>query len=377
MHICHVAHNYFPGIGLAAMYEFCMEEAKRGITVTAIVLDNHIDTIEIGYHNSVKLIKIPSKTISARSLKKIKFIISASKILRNLNCDIVHVYSNIGLGLLPILVGRKKDKKWLYDIRSGPVHSGFLGKLGIYLLRIESLFFDKVVVGSLGTKEMIFGGNEKKMPVFDVGVNINRFQKYSNNSLRKNYNLQNDQIILIFTGTLHKTRKLNILIQSIAEVNRILENKVVLFILGDGPDKENLIQLTEKIGLSKIVIFTGAVQFTKIPEYLSAANIGIAFIPNTPEYGPQPALKTAEMLACGLPVIATNTVGNCLFVKNGYNGEVCADDEQSIAKAIVKLINNPEKRYTYQLVSRISIEKYSYSTIVQNKVIPTYNSLLS
>ena len=110
MHICHVAHNYFPGIGLAAMYEFCLEEAKRGITVTAIVLDNHIDKVEIGYHNNIKLIKIPSTSISARSLKKTRFILSASKILRNLDCDIVHVYSNVGLGLLPVFVGRKKRR---------------------------------------------------------------------------------------------------------------------------------------------------------------------------------------------------------------------------------------------------------------------------
>ena len=142
---------------------------------------------------------------------------------------------------------------------------------------------------------------------------------------------------LIYTGTLHKTRRLNILIQSMAEVNRIMKNKVVLFMVGEGPDRENLIQLTEKMSLSDIVVFTGAVPFTIIPEYLSTADIGIAFVPNTPEYGPQPALKTAEMLACSLPVIATNTAGNCLFVKNGFNGAVCDGDEQSIAKAIVRI----------------------------------------
>lgn len=374
MHICHIAHNYFPGIGLAAMYEFCLQEVKLGYKVTAIVLDKSITNIEEDEIEGVFLYKIPSDTISAQSLKKFSFILKSVKILRKLNCDIVHVYSNIGFGLLPFLVG-SNNKKWIYDIRSGPVHPGLLGRVGIVLLRVEALFFDKVTAGSIGTKNLVFGKNEKSIPIFSVGVNLDRFKKSVNLSIRQKYNIKSNQIILIFTGTLHKTRKLSVIIQTMRKIKDHFDKKIVLLLVGDGPDRENLINLSKILCVEEIVIFTGAIPYSLIPEYLSIADIGLAYVPNTREYGPQPGLKTAEMLACGLPVVSTDTEGNRLFVKSGYNGEVSKDEAGALAKTVIDLVYDTKKCEKYKLTSRLSVEEFAYENIVKNIIIPTYNSM--
>ena len=377
MKVVHVAHNYFPGIGLAAMYEFCLQEAKLGLNVQAIVLGRHKEGILEEDYDGVHLYKIPSVDISARSLKKLEFIRETANILKKLDCDIVHVYSNLGLGILPILVGRSK-KKWLYDIRSGPVHPGISRLIGLVGLRVESQLFDLCTASSMGTRDMVFPQNEKRVPVFSMGVNMERFQPMDGREIRKRYHIKPDQILIIFTGTLHPTRKLDQMIRAMLPVRDNSRDNVILMILGDGPDRERLQQLVHTLKLDNNIIMTGSVDFNQVPQYLCAADIGLAYVPNTAEYGPQPALKVAEMLACGLPVAASDTPGNRLLIKDQENGLIFHENDQNFLLKIVDLFFCDRALFEqFTKSARKSIADYDYKIIIKDVILPTYSSLLS
>jgi glycosyltransferase involved in cell wall biosynthesis len=110
---------------------------------------------------------------------------------------------------------------------------------------------------------------------------------------------------------------------------------------------------------------------------LNAADIGISYVPKTPQYDPQPPLKTVEFLACGLPTIATDTVGNRVFIRNEYNGLLIDDTVESLSNAIVKLVTDTSLRTKFASVSRQSVRKYDWQNIVEKKLIPIYRWIIS
>jgi glycosyltransferase involved in cell wall biosynthesis len=59
-------------------------------------------------------------------------------------------------------------------------------------------------------------------------------------------------------------------------------------------------------------------------------DLGVAFVPDEGMYRPQVPLKAVEMLACGLPVIATDTNGNREIIQDSENGYIIKDDAKSV-----------------------------------------------
>ena len=114
----------------------------------------------------------------------------------------------------------------------------------------------------------------------------------------------------------------------------------------------------------------------QVPEALSSVDVGMAYIPNTAKLGPQPGLKTVGMLACGLPVIATDTNGNRLFIQDRFNGMLVPDNSESLEQAINTLLEDSSLRQEFSSNAHDSIREYDFRRIVDEIVIPTYNNYL-
>lgn len=123
------------------------------------------------------------------------------------------------------------------------------------------------------------------------------------------------------------------------ESAKILKNSGVDFIwyfVGDGSEKDKLLNLTEKYKLSDNIIFTG-MQKNPYP-YMDACDIYIQ-----PSYEEAMPVTIIEAHRLGKPVITTATVGGCKLVENDVNGIVCDINPESIAESITNLINDKEK----------------------------------
>lgn len=135
---------------------------------------------------------------------------------------------------------------------------------------------------------------------------------------------------------------------------RILKNNgidFVWFFVGDGPEKEKLLNLAEKYNLSDNIIFTG-MQKNPYP-YIDACNIYVQ-----PSYEEAMPVTVIEAHRLSKPVITTATVGGCKLVENDINGIVCEINSKSIAESIANLIDNNEK-YN-RLISNLESADYSH-----------------
>lgn len=131
------------------------------------------------------------------------------------------------------------------------------------------------------------------------------------------------------------------------------ENKTdfVWYFVGDGSEKDKLVNLAERYNLSNNVIFTG-MQKNPYP-YMAACDIYIQ-----PSYEEAWGLTIAEAHKLGKPVITTATVGGCKLVENDKNGLICEIKPESVAENITNLIND-KKLYT-DIIYNLESTDYSH-----------------
>ena len=104
----------------------------------------------------------------------------------------------------------------------------------------------------------------------------------------------NNQINLIYSGRLIKSKKVDILINALNIIIKKLNN-FFLHVVGDGEEKNNLFSLVKKLGLNNNIKFHGSVYDKKLNNILSKIDIGI--IPTSV------GLSIIQYFAKGIPCI--------------------------------------------------------------------------
>ncbi|MGN1167808.1 MAG: glycosyltransferase [Lachnospiraceae bacterium] len=145
-----------------------------------------------------------------------------------------------------------------------------------------------------------------------------------------------DVPIIISVGRLAKEKGFDTLIKAFAKVNTKLDCRLVL--VGDGEEKENLINLAKKLQVHEKIWMAG---YDKNPyKYVKKASVFVLSsrfegLPNT----------LIEALAVGAPCVATDCrSGPKEILLDGEGGIlVKTDDNLEMADAILRVLQNPEQ----------------------------------
>ena len=127
---------------------------------------------------------------------------------------------------------------------------------------------------------------------------------------------------------------LNYLLKAVAAISK--KRKIRLIVIGSPKKKSGIAKLIKELEISSLVTFTGRIDNRKfVKEYAKAA---LAVVPSVYEgFG----LPVGEAMACGVPVITTS--GGALPEVVGNAGIVVPPaDSEELAKAIIKLFDNPD-----------------------------------
>ncbi len=142
-------------------------------------------------------------------------------------------------------------------------------------------------------------------------------------------------------------------IQYLIEALQEFDNELV--IVGNGNLMDELKNLAKELGVNKRVKFTGEVEHEKIVEYYHDADIFVL-----PSLNEGMSNTILEAMACGLPIITTDTGGTRLLVKdNGFL--VPMKNSNAIADAIKKYDNKLLKMHGKR--SREIVEKMGWNKI--------------
>ena len=192
-------------------------------------------------------------------------------------------------------------------------------------------------------------------------INYNNFYREK----KQNFN----SIKLINIGTF-VTKKNQILALEI--VKNILHkgSNVELTFLGDGPEKNKLIEYSIKLGIQNKIHFAGIVK--NVNEYLWNSNIYL----HTAIYEPF-GLVLIEAMAAGLPVISLDGKGNRDFINHKENGYIFKkQDPEIFADIIIKLFENKKLCQKISKNGQKTAESYDIKNYVK-KLLSLYSDSIS
>jgi glycosyltransferase involved in cell wall biosynthesis len=140
---------------------------------------------------------------------------------------------------------------------------------------------------------------------------------------------------LAFVGRLIPEKGLHVLLRALRKLN-LAGQRRTLTVVGDGPQRPELVRLTTDYGLVAQVKFVGACQPSEVATILNANNILVV-----PSVWQEPfGIVALEGLACGCVVVATERGG--LPEATGKCGvTVPNDDSDALAQAVAGLLRNP------------------------------------
>jgi len=190
--------------------------------------------------------------------------------------------------------------------------------------------------------------NEKKVFLIRNGINTDIFKPdlKKRQEIRNRYNFTDKTKIFISVSRLHRQKGVYLSLKAFAEYHRQKQDSFY-FIIGDGEEKANLMNLAKKLQIEKKVTFLGSMRREEIVDYLNASDI---FLFNTLRNEGLP-LNVLESLAVGLRVIISSHINEVINI----NADVIKGANPKKISEIVKKINE-FSRYEREYVSYLPEE---------------------
>jgi glycosyltransferase involved in cell wall biosynthesis len=157
----------------------------------------------------------------------------------------------------------------------------------------------------------------------------------------------------VYAGRLAPEKNLPFLLKAFAGVYQAFPDSR-LFLLGSGPERENLERLTKNLGVEKAVCFAGMVPYEKIPGYLAMCD---AFV--TASVSEVHPLSVIEAMAVGLPVLGIRSPGIEDTVEDGVTGYLTSEDLAAFTANMVRLvIGTGQRKHMGQAAHKV-VDGYS------------------
>jgi glycosyltransferase involved in cell wall biosynthesis len=260
-------------------------------------------------------------------------------------------------------VGAGSEGTWLHRT---------LGAIAGFLYRRA----DRIVVVSPAFKDHLmryWSVPAAKISIVENGVETDLFRlDPAASEVRKQLKVEN-RFLICYIGTMGNAHGLETLIAAAEELKTALPNAMFLLI-GEGAEKERIVQLAAARGLTNVQFF-GQQPRETIPAYVSAADLCLVMLKKTELFKTVIPTKLLEYMACERPVIvAVDGQARQIVEEAGAGVFVEPENSQALAKAILDLAETREHRRQMgasgrqYIVNRFSREKTArdYITVLES-----------
>lgn len=177
------------------------------------------------------------------------------------------------------------------------------------------------------------------MDIIPTGLNLEKFEHpllgERKEALSQRYGLVKDRLTLIFIGRLGKEKNLLEILQNLsAETNTPFQ----FLIVGDGPDKNEIISEVKENGLTQRTIFTGMIAQNEIADFYRLGDIFVSASQSETQ-----GLTFIEALSAGLPLLCKKDNALEHVLLQGQNGYAFSNQEE-FSRYFHLLADNKERR---------------------------------
>lgn len=196
--------------------------------------------------------------------------------------------------------------------------------------------------------------------IIPTGIDLPKFQISMNDedieALRDSLQIPSDHKMLVSVSRVCKEKNIDELLSFFAKCKDI---KAIFVIVGDGPHKQALEELTDKLGMREMVRFTGMVSPSEVAKYYITADLFLS-ASNSETQG----LTYIEALAAGTPILCKKD--DCLKEiisqsENGYTYQT----EQEFCTVLTAYLADNERANSMSKNAILIAEGYSVESFVK------------
>lgn len=184
--------------------------------------------------------------------------------------------------------------------------------------------------------------NLKNFRFWVNGVDEQKLPQTEINSIKKRLNCEN-KIVLLTVCRLVRVKRVDRGIRVLEQlVHRYNLQNIKYMIVGEGPERKALENLTKKLHLQEYVTFFGAVKNDEVKQFLNAADIFISTFDSTNVGNP-----VLEAIRANKVIVTLNNGDTGKWIQHRENGLIYDINEKTVeqmAEGIYELITKPELR---------------------------------
>ncbi len=222
--------------------------------------------------------------------------------------------------------------------------------------------FDTIAACGQGSADSFAHENPALKRKVQVVANCHRFDQIQKLATASPVHMHADKLNVVTVARLSKEKGVVRAVQAIAQLAGH-QNKLHYYVIGDGKQREEIMRIIEKEGLSSCVTLCGM-----LPNpygYINAADL--LLIPSYSEASP---LVIGEAACLGTPILSTETSSaRDMIEAHGY-GWVCENSEEAICESLRTLLADRTSLNSVR-------ERMKKETITNTVALSQFNSLIS
>jgi glycosyltransferase involved in cell wall biosynthesis len=300
----------------------------QGVRASLAVIDNYVtgnrELIEAASASG-----FPVSTLPCRSRWDPRTLFSLLRLAREEQVDLIHShdYKSYFYGLIVAMLLRRPIVATLHGWILATRALRSYQKIEWLLLRR----FDAIVTVSPSMNDEIDRhGLSRKLVTIINGIDTDRFAPQHPGTGRSHWGIANSDFVFGVIARLSIEKGHRVLLEAFARVARD-DTRARLLIVGDGPDRQHLVDLTHRLGVDSRVLFTGTQ--TRIERLLHDVDCYVS--PSLTEGMPMVVL---EAMASGLPIVATDVGSLRQLLVPDAGVLVPPDDAEALARAMAGML---------------------------------------
>lgn len=201
--------------------------------------------------------------------------------------------------------------------------------------------------------ERVLGLPGEKIRTLGVAIETDLFKPEDKNKKGK---------VILFIGRINFEEKgIGYLLDAMPEVLKEAP-EATLVIVGGGGESDRMFRQIKSLGIENSVRVVGKKPFSELPDYLNTSDVMVVPSVWLEAFGQ----VTIEAMACGVPVVTSDIGGSAEINIDGETGFVVPRaDSRALARAVVKILRDPQLRQTLGRNARKRVEEnYSYEVLV-------------
>lgn len=324
---------------------------------------------------------VPDMFRDVKLMNDAKALQQVRKVIRRFKPDIVHTHTTKAGAIGRFAAHLEKVPIIVHTFHGNYFHSYFSKRKIEVFKKIERYLAKRtskiIAISNLQREELSQKVGLAPMDKFEVvplGFELDKFQEdkeAKRQAFRTKYQIADDEVAIGIVGRLVPIKNHAFFIKAIKRLSQITNQKFKVLIIGDGEERENILQLCQQEKLSysihtdekhdKTIVFTSWIMEMDV----AMAGLDIVTLTSLNEGTP---VSLIEASAAGKPIVSTNVGGILDVVKKDINAFILDKTDYNGFADKLKLLVDDSALRTKMGTEGVNhaFENYSHTALVNN-----------